>query len=294
MNIQDILVAFDGSENSLEACNVATILAKGYGSEITVVSAVPPLRLFSRPRLGTEYYSSLERNARIMIEKAVSSFTREGVKARYEILRSRSSVPESINNYAAKVDSDLVIAGTRGHGGFRRMLLGSVSSELVSHASSPVLVVRKRRDTDKARLDRILVATDGSKNALKAVGYAVSLAKTLKSELTIVYIIYMSPLDYSTDSTEIIGTVLKELREEGEKAVSEAALLAGESNVRVEVKIVENNRPPMVAITDLADKEKFDLIVLGTRGLGGFRRLILGSTANGVIHYAKCSVLVTR
>jgi len=294
MNIQNILVAFDGSENSIEACNVAIILAKGYSSEITVVSAVPPLRLFSRPRSSTDYYDRIEKNARNSIEKAASSITSQGVKARYEILRSRSSVPQSINNYAAKTDSDLVIAGTRGHGGFRRMLLGSVSSEIVSHASSPVLVVRKRPDTDKVKLDRILVATDGSKNALKAVEYAVSLAKTLKSELMIVYVIYMSPLDYSTDSTEILGTVLKELREDGEKAVSEAALLAGESAVSAEVKIVDSNRSPVFAITDLADKEKFDLIVVGTRGLGGFRKLVLGSTANGVIHYANCSVLVTR
>src|SRR5439155_24367875 len=84
------------------------------------------------------------------------------------------------------------------------------------------------------------------------------------------------------------------LREEGQKVTREAAAVAEEAGIRVRSVLQEGIGSPVRTITEYADKERIDLIVIGTRGLVGFKRVILGSVANGVVHYANCSVLVAR
>ena len=164
-----ISLAFDGSENSYEACEVASIIAQGYGAEVTVVYALPPIRTLSTP-LRVYYDANLEKNETESIGKVTSSLNMiHGIKARGEILHSKRSISETLINYINEESSDLVVAGTRGLGGFKRMLLGSVSSNLVSHSFSPVMVVRgNRQDGKKVELRRILVATDGIRKRVKS------------------------------------------------------------------------------------------------------------------------------
>jgi nucleotide-binding universal stress UspA family protein len=220
----------------------------------------------------------------------------EGVSAASEILDPRSlSVSESLVDYVTKEKSELVVCGTRGLGGFERMLLGSVSSNLATYAPSSVMIVRRpKMSQGKIRFSRILVATDGSQSSSKGVGLAIGLAKALSSKLTFVNVVYLPPLSYTLGEGSWFDQAMAEYREEAKKIVNEAVSIAKENGVEADSRVLDELRSPVVAITKLAEEGRYDLITVGTRGLGGFKKLALGSVASGVVHYAHCSVLVAK
>jgi nucleotide-binding universal stress UspA family protein len=288
-----ILVAYDGSRYSEEACNFAAILAKALGSQVIVAHILPPITTYTAP-LRAEDESGLENKANLAAMEIVSKMQQMGIESTPKILAAKGSTADTMIDFAASEKIDLIVAGTRGLGAFRRMILGSVSTNLLNHANCPVLVVRKRVNKIEAELGKILVATDGSKPSSDAVEQAIGIAAATGSSLTIANIVYFPPLAYSDAPPINIDRAFQDLRTDGERIVGEAQKLAKASGVNADTTVIDENRSPVWAITKFAEGGKFDLIVLGTRGMGGLRRTVLGSVANGVVHYAKCSVLVTR
>ncbi len=290
--IRNITVALDGSENSFQACEVASIIAKGSGAKVTAVCALQPASIFTVP-VRDEYYSKLQQNAMNATDEAMSTLRKENIEASSAVIYSRSeSIVESLIDFIVEQKSDLVVCGTRGLGGFKRVLLGSVSSHLALHSPSSVLVVRKPEGKNDLELKRILVATDGSESASKAIRLAMSVAKAVHAKLTFVNVVYLPPVGY--DYGHAYDRVMLEMKQDGEKITKEFAELAKSNGVDADTKVVDRIQAPIEAITKVAEDANYDLIVLGTRGLGGFKKLVLGSVANGVLHYAHCSVLVAK
>ena len=288
-----ILVAFDGSPNSAEACELAAIMAKGFESRVIVAHVLPPTTTLTAP-LREEYETSLENRADLETMKMVSMMQKREINSKPKILRARGSSADSLIDLATDENIDLIVAGTRGLGAFRRMILGSVSTNLLNHAKCPVLVVRKRPYQIETQLRRILVATDGSKPATEAVKHAVGIAGVVGADLAIAHVVYIPPIAYAEDVSPGIEKAFRDLRSEGERVVSAASKVAKQKGIDASTHVIDNNRSPVWALTRFANEGKFDLIVVGTRGLGGLRRTVLGSVSNGIAHYAKCSVLVTR
>jgi nucleotide-binding universal stress UspA family protein len=148
-----ILVAVDGSESSLRAARLAVRLAERNEAELVAVSVVqrPAHAFMQTPVAGTpgllmigldDYYRSAAKNAERWIEKVASLARSRGVRFRKRVLRGGASVDKSITDYAVSQEVDLVVVGRKGMDGFKRLLLGSVSSGVVNHAASSVLVVR--------------------------------------------------------------------------------------------------------------------------------------------------------
>jgi len=174
-------------------------------------------------------------------------------------------------------DADLVVVGPRGRGLLKRLGLGSTAEWLVSshRPLTPVLVARGTEP-----VQHVLVCADGSPDANDAIGTLARLPLLEGARVTVL----------GVDTLE---------RREGD-AVSEAAHLlrdAGAGEVRtllvgaVPMTVTFDVRP---TILGMVDKIEPDLVVVGTRGLGGLRRAVLGSTAEAVVHHATCSVLVGR
>ena len=288
--IGKITLAFDGSEGALQACEAAAMIAKGFKAELTAVYVLPK-------SIGIRSVPVPDEHARSSLEKAKSSISSYGgVQATSEILDSRSmSVYETLIDYVERKKSDLLISGTRGHGGFERLLLGSVSSHLASYSPCSVIVVRKPdRSEEKIKLSKILVATDGSESAARAVRFAISLAKPLSSKITFVNVVYLPPASYTAGEGPWFDQAIAELTEDGKKILAEAESLAKSNGVDTDSRLVDDMHSPEAVLTKIAQEENYDLIAVGTRGLGGFKKLVLGSVANGVVHYAHCSVLVAK
>ncbi len=153
---QRILVAVDGSESSGRASKVALDLAEKFKAEVVVLHAIsPPSSAYPSTFVSASsvvppipqseidaYYAYTRRAALGMTGETVAQAKKRGINAKPEIPEGVSSVVETIINHATKENVDLIVVGTRGLGGFKKLLMGSVSSGVVTHASCPVLIVR--------------------------------------------------------------------------------------------------------------------------------------------------------
>jgi nucleotide-binding universal stress UspA family protein len=142
-----ILVAFDGSEDAMKAVRVSAGLAKETGAELLVVHAfMPPLMAYGGasgvPMVNfEEIEAAASERAYSILARALDAAKVSGLKPRGEVIKG-TSIVQSIVDYASSEKADLIVAGTRGMTGFKRLVVGSVSSGLVNHADCSVLVVR--------------------------------------------------------------------------------------------------------------------------------------------------------
>jgi nucleotide-binding universal stress UspA family protein len=130
-NLGRILVAVDGSENSKRATMIAATIARKYQSELIVLNVIPG-------RAYDQLKAVAERKATEIVDREVATAHDLGIKARGEILPSAESIVGQIADYADREKADMILIGTRGLGGFKRMLIGSVSRGVVEHAPCSV------------------------------------------------------------------------------------------------------------------------------------------------------------
>ena len=146
MIIRRILVAVDGSDDSINASNYAIDMAKKFEASLTVLFIVAPAVYidFGYANVGTtnEIESTKKKLAQNEVDKVNEKATEKGVTVRTDVLIKHISVVKEIVEYAEKYKIDLIIMGSRGMTGFKKMLLGSVASGVVTYAHCPVLVVK--------------------------------------------------------------------------------------------------------------------------------------------------------
>lgn len=146
---------------------------------------------------------------------------------------------------------------------------------------------------------RILAATDGSESALRAMQVAVGLAKACGAELLVVHAIPF-PVDVEATSTgviqrgEALGGYYQVARARAQKILDAATELAEASGVPVRRVVLDRPASPVELLLECATQEGADLVVSGTRGLSGFRKLLVGGVSDALVHHAPCSVLVVR
>jgi nucleotide-binding universal stress UspA family protein len=143
-----ILVAVDGSKNAARAARAAIRLAKNFDSEMIACHAIPtPGYSFSSAgaasvTLLSDYFSSARKGAKALLDEIVGLGEAEGVKSSELIIVDTFSVAEAIVSNALARNVDLIVIGTKGQNGLKKLLIGSVSSAVLSHAGCSVLVVK--------------------------------------------------------------------------------------------------------------------------------------------------------
>lgn len=294
----NILLAVDGSDASMTAVAAVQRLHLPLATTIellTVIADDNDLYGGAWPAVVVvESPEALERarnEVRIRLEDLARSVEGEG---RTVIVRVGSGRPASeILHHAERFGADLVIVGARGQSAVARLLLGSVSSEVVDHAPCPVLVVRGDGS------DRVLVATDGSPTAGQAAAFVADSGLFADAELRVVSVVDpgmpwwtgLSPVD-GLAALEAYGDVIDIAHGHAAKAAADTAARLRSEHVTADAK----DRGGDVASTIVAEATAWraDIIVIGTRGLGVVKRLLLGSVSRDVLHHAPMSVLVVR
>lgn len=186
----------------------------------------------------------------------------------------------------AAADADLLVVGARGLGGFKGLLVGSVSQHCLHHAPCPVAVV-KPADGPRGALERIVVGVDGSATSLRALDWGLDAARAHRARVTVVHAwhpSYVSPMDaYLISSEDVIERAAQTLLDE---AVDQAdgQGLAG----RIDRTVVMGTAARAV----LETAEGADLIVVGSRQQSVAGCLFLGSVSMQVTHHAECPVVV--
>ena len=139
--IKRILVPIDGSENARRAQARAITLARAYSASLVFVNVVST-RITGGTLASVDFEDAMQESGEALVEKAAAEARAAGLKATGMVIREPGSAVGGIMTAAESEGADLIVIGTRGRGGFSRLLLGSVASGVVSHASCSVLVVR--------------------------------------------------------------------------------------------------------------------------------------------------------
>ena len=135
----------------------------------------------------------------------------------------------------------------------------------------------------------ILLGLDGSEHSLKALEYTKELAEVFSSKLVIVHAYRRTS---NMHDSEGYDRLVSQRKNAGRKILKKAKDYLKNTTIEVEEDLLEG--PAAEAILSVAETRKVNLIVLGTRGMGTFQELLLGSVSNNVTHHATCPVLVVR
>lgn len=211
---------------------------------------------------------------------------------------------------AAERDA-LLVVGNVGMSGARRFMLGNVPNKVSHTATTDLLIVKTDKGAEAKPYSKILVGTDGSPTAMRAVDAAAQLSKALGITPTIVCA-YQPPTEAElkslrADPNDVIsqwsaGEAQRGTPEEfrwriagasqAEDVLERAEDHAGNVGVSADVRAVEG--APADTLLDIAEDEGFDLIVVGSVGMTGARRFMLGNVPHRISHHAPTDVLILR
>ncbi len=284
----EIVVGVDGSEHSAAALRWAAREAELHGGKLT---AVLVWDLFNQrhPDGSKRFdpaYDEAHADAALLaaVEAALGPDAAASVGR-----RPVCDVPAQGLIEAAK-GADLLVVGARGLGGFRGLLLGSVSQQCLHHAPGPIAIVHPPREGGTDGAERIVVGVDGSEPSRAALRWALTEAALRHATLEAVHgwevpVVYGPVIGAFPYDTKAVETGARELLDE---LVDEALATVDAPGVTVERTAV----PGGAAARLLDAAEHAALVVIGRRGLGGFGRLLLGSVSEHVARHAPCPVVV--
>lgn len=147
------------------------------------------------------------------------------------------------------------------------------------------------------KIRRVLVPMDGSENSFRAAAFAADIALKYGSELVLAHALEIRPTLSALGMPSISVREIKRLKIEARKEVDPwfaRAIKEASPDLSVRTEIIESTMSLVGTIIDYAEKEGVDLIIMGSRGRTGFKKLILGSVASGVVTYAPCPVMVVK
>jgi nucleotide-binding universal stress UspA family protein len=197
---------------------------------------------------------------------------------------------------AADREANLIVVATHGHTGLKRVLLGSTAESVVRHAACPVLTIPSRAmdaqggKAPALRLRKIVVPIDFSETSIQALPYAATLAERFGAEIILLHV--FEPLPMPADA----GYLAVGLEDVDPKAAQKHLrnLCQAVSGGDVPVQTLVRTGTPFREITETARSLGADMIVLTTHGYTGLMHVLLGSTAERIVRYADCPVLVVR
>lgn len=293
-----VVVGVDGSESSRYALEWSANQAALRGRGITIVTAVGPPDSAGAFREIVPRGGEQETSDRLHDAQALLDYARDWILRLFPELSVRTRMPtsrpaEALLDEAKQSDTSAVVVGSRGLGGLASAFVGSVGIELAAHSPVPVVVLPKKHEAAHGTKGRIITGVDGSESSRRAVEFAFAQARWTDSELVGVcawqpmaaFVSAMGPVPPEAFDDDAVEATARRTAE-----AELADIRAEYPGVSVDLRTVRAH--PVVAILDEATPA--DLIVVGSRGRGGFGGLMLGSVSQSVLHGAHGPVAVVR
>jgi nucleotide-binding universal stress UspA family protein len=285
-----VLVATDGSKYGRWGLNWVATLPFAVPIQVVALHVLDSAALRA-PFLAQPVIAGIERYIQEEIQRMEARSGKALKEAKQQLAslklkgtarKEQGAVAPVILKHAPKRDG-LLVVGSQGLDALDRFMLGSVSTNLIHHATCPVLVVKD----EAAPLRRITLATDGSEASAKALAFVLTKFQPDRStgkdgHVPIhVSVIHVMPF-----------IKYPELKEAGRRLVEETVQMLVKAGFTAEP--VCQLGKPAEEIMKVASKHHADLIVMGAKGLGAIARFLLGSVSTRVVQHANCSVLVVR
>ena len=293
-----ILLATDGSPEAERALEMAATLSERLGAELHLVSVEPmpdplswPEARIMSPELREDIRERAEDAARKLLEGQVEKVEERGLEVS-EVHAVAGRPDTEIVRVAEEIGAGLVVLGSRGLGPVRRAVMGRVSLSVVHHSHGSVLVVRGDGGDFPGP---ILLAVDGSGQARVAAEAAAEISASTGSGLHVVFV--MPAADHLYGHHLYSRNLKESVREQAEDDVrtflDEQVGQLEQHGGKVENTHMVVGRPD-AEIVKLAEELGAGLTVVGSRGLGGVRRALVGSVSGSVVRHAHGPVLVAR
>lgn len=297
-----ILVPYDGSPHSKTALEWALLLAGMADAELHVIKVFEPLGQNGGVKFDyafreqlAEHYAEIEQEDLKMLE-AVKSYCQQRGCHRVQIKALKGHVASMILDYAGQNGMDLLVSGTKGYGVLREMLVGSVTSSVVSLSQIPVLVVKAH--TAPGKLKKMLVAYDDSPFAKAALDTATDLALAAAAKISVVKV--NDPRDFlllsswsEAGSAMKLKAKLDELDAADQKLLDGAKAIAAKKGMSVATELLDGLNVADV-ILRRAEETDADIVVAGTLGHGVLGGLLVGSVTRNLVSLSKIPVLVVK
>jgi nucleotide-binding universal stress UspA family protein len=312
-----LIVGFDGSDGSRHAVHWAAREATMRGDTLTLVTALHQMGSYVDigvdGTVGTPLEHATIARAEAMLDAFVEQLSSEVPKVRRELLLG--TPPVMLLDRGA--GSSGLVVGRCGRGGFAGLMLGSVSQHVVVHATCPVVVVPATFAMNGRQHRAVVVGVDGSPHSRRALARASEEAWLRDARLDVVIVSPMVPADAVMEhvptatargdlwiqTPPLAGTELsRHLRSAHAREV-----VAWQTQVRrvVEddlIRLAGTSRAPHARVHVIADMHpaeallesaaSADLLVVGSRGYGGFVGMLLGSVSHHCVRHASVPVLV--
>jgi nucleotide-binding universal stress UspA family protein len=280
-----VVAGVDGSDDALQAVRAATLDAARRGCGLKLVHAFvwPELKVPTGPPEGFPPEAGLRPEAERFLEDAakVAAHTDPRVPVTTELV---TGGPARVLLGQAH-EAEVIVLGSRGLGGFSGLLVGSTAVQVAAHSSVPVLVVRG----SGAETGLLVLGVDGSTESRAAVAVAFAEADRRRAELVAVRA-------WTGPGVTVPGGVRPLVYDaelvEGEQRGLLSEALSGYRANHPDVVVTETvlQSRPAAALVEMSRSAQ--VVVVGSRGRGGFKGLLLGSVSQQLLHHAQCPVMV--
>ncbi len=285
-----VLVATDGSPSARAALMTACVFPWPRDSHARSVVALPPER-FDRPEFVR---SAVAKSFERLAASARRQLRRHWPEA--EVIFVHRQPLEGILGAARQFSADVIVLGWRGHGAFRRLLMGSVSRRVVEGSPGSVLVVRRR----SREIRRVVIGVDGSQNARRAVDFVARLDRGGLKQVTVVRVIEpiavqtagLLPSSVRTALRHSVGVLNRQLIRRARREVDSAAARLKRAGWHVQAEV--RSGAPLAELLRVVEEKESDVLIVGARAASGVKRALLGSVAAGALNRSRVPVLVVR
>lgn len=293
--IRKILVPIDFSDASQRALPHALELASRFEAEVAIVHVRTPYaddpnrpeyRFFDEGKYQEWAEEELDR-----LSQSIEDHHRISTR----IIRDISPASGILDYVSADQNEiDFVAMGTHGRSALGHFFLGSVAEKVVRHSPCPVLTIASNRKDyrDDPLYKKVLVAFDFSEHSKHAAANAREIVKKYNAHLVILYVIEqeIAPAYYEIWRIEV-HRELSEIAGRAKEALEETLGEVGLDDVEFDVEVGSGDGRAHQEIVQFVKEQEIDLVVMGTHGLSGIERVLLGSTTERVVRMAPCPVL---
>ena len=300
VKIERVLVPLDFSRASLKAIDYALALGSRLGAKLHFVHVLdydyPPPALAMMGVVSPD--PGIGRNAKRRLKDIARKYAIDLPAENLNVVTGRAY--HEICQLGRRLEIDLIVTSTRGHTGLKHLFLGSTAERVVQHAPCPVLVVREherdflRGDAKSNRglqLKKIVVPLDFSACSMAGLEFAIQFARRWDAQLVLFHAVPIHAFapygDYGgRELPDITGYAQDVAKQEMEELISRLRTRGIKVEAAVELGSAAQE------ICDYAREHDVDLIISSTHGSTGLRHVLIGSTAEHIVRYAHCPVLV--
>lgn len=288
-----ILIAYDQSQTAQTACDLVAHLRLPRGTELAVVTALDGHAAAGVTDLPAQPTEPSKRERQMLehdLMRVAASLRGPDRSCATRVLSGHAGTV--LVDEAERWSADLIVIGNRGHGALQSLLLGSTSAEVVDHASCPVLVARH------PGVHRLVIGVDGSQDADRAIATLSAWSLLRGVPASVVGVVEpISGWDFAAGgaTAEVVEMEVTAQTERHRQLATEVEAAVGALRRAGYVADGEvRGGDPSDQLIRAATAHGADLLVVGTRGLRGLGRLLLGSVARNVLLHSTASVLVVR